>query len=798
MAERRKCYKILGLEYGATEDEVRKAYKKLALQFHPDKNDSESAKEKFQEIGYAYKYLTEGPNSISTSDPHDLREEFLRKLFEDLFLPRFHGHNFFGGGGGFAFFFADDNDDADDDNYDYYGGFHHHSDSSDSNSYRSRPSSSHYNRGSSQTWSSSIYHQTSAKQQKRKEKKQRQKERAKEKKRKEREESTKSESVYTDDIATDNNQTESSSRKQSLTSNNEENKNSTKPNQQTKLNKKEKKKLESEQRKREKEMEEIAEELMKKEAQDLEKMKEKEKQAAKKLEEEEESSFIPQFYAQKEKKSRKARQREKKRQEAAELQERIDNARNVSSSSASASSVYTQNTQTNITSSSSGKHNGTTKPSTQSKQTPLSTRHSSVKVEKGRQNLTQKKAGVMGSRFDVLENLIDSDVGSSDDHETFVGETLTFSHDYRSDNKDYDDENEDDDDDDNDDDDENGDNDDIEDDDESDNVEKIDKDRKASNFNERGNSELHDFKTRPNSHEYKQVSSGYNNDYYHDNLYTGYGGSRGFTPSFASRNGFVRQGFHGPNIHPRFPAPNNYQYSRGPPPPPPPQSRFHDPNIHPRSLDPNNFQYFRGTPPPPPPQSRYPIHSYENMRPPYPNPGYGYPDPRYGYPHNQPFRYNSSYHTSSPPHRDREFSGKRNTSYSDVPYNSKFAPSDEKRNFDTHIAYSQFNRKFESDTKIGGKKSQYSGGYKTNETFSATSKNLFQTCDDINQVPSSTKDVFDSLDDIEDSSEFKNPVVKERLSNWSDIDDGYDQLLSSDKLGVPKGMFNDKIKNYYK
>ncbi|KAK3098997.1 hypothetical protein FSP39_025090, partial [Pinctada imbricata] len=40
--------------------EIKKAYRKLALQLHPDKNDSEDAKEKFQEISYAYKYLTEG------------------------------------------------------------------------------------------------------------------------------------------------------------------------------------------------------------------------------------------------------------------------------------------------------------------------------------------------------------------------------------------------------------------------------------------------------------------------------------------------------------------------------------------------------------------------------------------------------------------------------------------------------------------------------------------------------------------------------------------------------------------
>jgi curved DNA-binding protein CbpA len=38
----------------ATTDEVRTSYKKLALQYHPDKNKAEDATEKFQEIGGAY------------------------------------------------------------------------------------------------------------------------------------------------------------------------------------------------------------------------------------------------------------------------------------------------------------------------------------------------------------------------------------------------------------------------------------------------------------------------------------------------------------------------------------------------------------------------------------------------------------------------------------------------------------------------------------------------------------------------------------------------------------------------
>ena len=38
MAEKRDYYEVLGLQKGATEDEIKKAYRKLAKQYHPDLN----------------------------------------------------------------------------------------------------------------------------------------------------------------------------------------------------------------------------------------------------------------------------------------------------------------------------------------------------------------------------------------------------------------------------------------------------------------------------------------------------------------------------------------------------------------------------------------------------------------------------------------------------------------------------------------------------------------------------------------------------------------------------------------
>src|SRR4051812_47328770 len=52
-------YKILGVKREATDDEIKKAYRKLALQWHPDKNPDkpQEAKQRFTEIGEAYEVL---------------------------------------------------------------------------------------------------------------------------------------------------------------------------------------------------------------------------------------------------------------------------------------------------------------------------------------------------------------------------------------------------------------------------------------------------------------------------------------------------------------------------------------------------------------------------------------------------------------------------------------------------------------------------------------------------------------------------------------------------------------------
>ena len=60
MSRKRDYYEILGVERSVTEDDLKKAYRKLAVKFHPDKNpDDDSAEAKFKEVGEAYEVLSD-------------------------------------------------------------------------------------------------------------------------------------------------------------------------------------------------------------------------------------------------------------------------------------------------------------------------------------------------------------------------------------------------------------------------------------------------------------------------------------------------------------------------------------------------------------------------------------------------------------------------------------------------------------------------------------------------------------------------------------------------------------------
>ena len=60
MADKRDYYEVLGLQKGASDNDIKKAFRKMAMKYHPDKNPGDKeAEEKFKEINEAYAVLSD-------------------------------------------------------------------------------------------------------------------------------------------------------------------------------------------------------------------------------------------------------------------------------------------------------------------------------------------------------------------------------------------------------------------------------------------------------------------------------------------------------------------------------------------------------------------------------------------------------------------------------------------------------------------------------------------------------------------------------------------------------------------
>lgn len=87
-------YAILGLEKSCSVEEIRKAYRKLSLKVHPDKNKAPGAEEAFKKVSKAFKCLSED-ESRRQYDQTGLVDEFEYNQQHNVRRRRRHGHDFF-------------------------------------------------------------------------------------------------------------------------------------------------------------------------------------------------------------------------------------------------------------------------------------------------------------------------------------------------------------------------------------------------------------------------------------------------------------------------------------------------------------------------------------------------------------------------------------------------------------------------------------------------------------------------------------------------------------------------------
>src|SRR5438128_6189264 len=115
MSTKRDYYEVLGVSKSSSPDEIKKAYRKVAMQYHPDRNTGDhEAEEKFKEAAEAYEVLSDqdkkakydryghqafAPGSGGFGAGHASNMEDIFSQFGDIFGEDLFG-NFFGGGGG--------------------------------------------------------------------------------------------------------------------------------------------------------------------------------------------------------------------------------------------------------------------------------------------------------------------------------------------------------------------------------------------------------------------------------------------------------------------------------------------------------------------------------------------------------------------------------------------------------------------------------------------------------------------------------------------------------------------------
>ena len=99
MAVKRDYYEVLGVSRDASNEEIKKAFRKLAFEYHPDRNRDDGAEAKFKEVNEAYEVL-------SDADKRASYDQFGHSGAESLFGRGFEGFDFGGFGDIFEAFFG--------------------------------------------------------------------------------------------------------------------------------------------------------------------------------------------------------------------------------------------------------------------------------------------------------------------------------------------------------------------------------------------------------------------------------------------------------------------------------------------------------------------------------------------------------------------------------------------------------------------------------------------------------------------------------------------------------------------
>jgi molecular chaperone DnaJ len=109
---KRDYYEVLGVPKAAKTDDIKSAYRKLALQYHPDRNKSAGAEERFKEISEAYAVLSDEEKRkrydtyghVGTEDAFRGSEANFDEVFKDIGFGGFRDifEQIFGGRGGFG------------------------------------------------------------------------------------------------------------------------------------------------------------------------------------------------------------------------------------------------------------------------------------------------------------------------------------------------------------------------------------------------------------------------------------------------------------------------------------------------------------------------------------------------------------------------------------------------------------------------------------------------------------------------------------------------------------------------